>query len=69
MNEVNDDSQASCLGIEVQRVGIGAMKSLSLEHSLPMQLRQVTCSMKVAILALEAIIRCTCAGKGPHEGA
>ncbi len=45
------------------------MKSLPLELSLPMQLRQVTCSMKVEKLTLEATIRCTRAGKGPHQDA
>lgn len=45
------------------------MKPLPLEHSLPMQLRQVTCSMNVEKLTLEATIRCTCTAKGPHESA
>ena len=62
-------STASCLGIEVQLRGIGPMKSLPLEHSLPMQLGQLTCSMNVEILTLEATIGCTRAGIGPHEGA
>jgi NAD(P)-dependent dehydrogenase (short-subunit alcohol dehydrogenase family) len=64
-----NDRWVSCLRIEVQLRGIGLMKPLPLELSLPMQLRQVTCSMNVEKLTLEATIRCTRAAKGPHESA
>jgi len=63
-----NDRWTSCLGIEVQLRGIGTMEPLPLERSLPMQLRQVTCSMTVESLTLEATIGCTRAGIGVNEG-
>lgn len=59
----------SYLGVEVQLRGIGVMRSLPLERPLAMHLGQITCSMNVEELTLEATIRCTCPAKGPHEGA
>jgi hypothetical protein len=45
------------------------MYSLPLEHSLPMQFRQVACSLKVETVSLEAPIGCTRTGNGVQESA
>ena|SRR5438105_4970398 len=59
------------LATEVHLPGIGTVISLPLDRSLslPMQVRQIACSMKVENLSLEASIGCTHPGKGPHERA